>query len=84
MKPLKLTLLIAAVLAPVSPIFADDLDDLKAEISQMRADYEQRINQLEQRLAATESSTIELNEFSRESAFNVFTTSIFFAHPLLA
>ncbi len=62
MKPLKLTLLIAAVLAPVSPIFADDLDDLKAEISQMRADYEQRINQLEQRLAATESSTIELND----------------------
>ena len=62
MKPLKLTLLIAAVLAPVSPIFADDLDDLKAEITQMRADYEQRINQLEQRLAATESSTIELND----------------------
>jgi len=54
MKPLKLTLLIAAVLAPVSPIFADDLGDLKAEISQMRADYEQRIQQLEQRLAETE------------------------------
>lgn len=62
MKPLKLTLLIAAVLAPVSPIFADDLDDLKAEISQMRADYEQRINQLEQRLVANESSTTKLND----------------------
>jgi len=54
MKPLKLTLLIAAVLAPVSPIFADDLGDLKAEISKMRADYEQRIQQLEQRIAEIE------------------------------
>ena len=62
MKPLKLTLLIAAVLAPVSPVFADDLSDLKAEISQMRTDYEQRINQLEQRLAANESSATELND----------------------
>lgn len=66
MKPLKLTLLIAAVLAPVSPIFADDphdsISDLKAEIAQMRADYEQRINQLEQRLAVNESSTTELND----------------------
>ncbi|MDO7596444.1 MAG: hypothetical protein MUQ51_01785 [Pseudomonadota bacterium] len=62
MKPLKLTLLIAAVLAPASPIFADDLSDLKAEITQMRADYEQRINQLEQRLAVNESSTTELND----------------------
>lgn len=62
MKPLKLTLLIAAVLAPVSPVFADDLSDLKAEITQMRADYEKRINQLEQRLAANESSTTELND----------------------
>ena len=62
MKPLKLTLLIAAVLAPASPVFADDLSDLKAEITQMRADYEQRINQLEQRLAVNESSTTELND----------------------
>jgi hypothetical protein len=62
MKPLKLTLLIAAVLAPASPVFADDLSDLKAEITLMRADYEQRINQLEQRLAVNESSTTELND----------------------
>lgn len=70
MKPLKLTLLIAAVLAPVSPIFAaesndsthNSISDLKAEITQMRAEYEQRINQLEQRLAANESSTTELND----------------------
>jgi len=66
MKRLKLTLLIAAVLAPVSPTFAaesnDSMTDLKAEISQMRAEYEQRINQLEQRLANNESSTTELND----------------------
>tara|TARA_R110002050_G_scaffold57423_3_gene129057 strand:- start:195762 stop:197138 length:1377 start_codon:yes stop_codon:yes gene_type:complete len=66
MKPLKLTLLIAAVLAPVSPIFADESNDsittLKAEIAQMRAEYEQRINQLEQRLADNESSTTLLND----------------------
>lgn len=66
MKPLKLTLLIAAVIAPVSPILADQSKDstidLRAEITQMRAEYEQRINQLEQRLAATETSTTELND----------------------
>jgi len=54
MKKLKLTLLIAAVLAPTSLVFANDLDDLKIEVAQMRADYEQRIQQLEQRLAETE------------------------------
>jgi len=62
MKPLKLTLLIAAVLTPVSPIFAGNLSDLKAEISQMRADYEQRIQQLEQRLAKAEVTTSNVQE----------------------
>jgi len=66
MKPLKLTLLIAAVLAPVSPVFADEpndsISDLKAEISQIRADYEQRIQQLEQRIAKAEVTTSEVRE----------------------
>lgn len=55
-----LSVLIVSALIPTSPVFADDLGDLKAEISQMRADYEQRIKQLEQRLAKAEVSTNEI------------------------
>jgi len=57
MKKLTLSLLIAAVLAPVPPVIADDLNDLKSEIATMRADYEQRIQQLEQRLTQAETPT---------------------------
>lgn len=76
MKRLKLTLLIAAVLTPVSPIFAaesnDSMTDLKAEISQMRAEYEERINQLEQRLTKAElTSTDVIQEVATVKALSV-------------
>ena len=62
MKPLKLVLLISAVLSPISPVFADDLSDLKSEIAQIRSDYEQRIQQLEQRLAKAESTNDDVQK----------------------
>jgi len=62
MKKLKLTLIIAAVLTPTSLVFADALDDLKIEVAQIRADYEQRIQQLEQRLAKAETTTSEIRD----------------------
>ncbi|PCJ31486.1 MAG: hypothetical protein COA90_05865 [Gammaproteobacteria bacterium] len=49
-----LALLIAASLS--SPVFADDISDLKQELSHIRADYETRIQQLEQRLNQAEKS----------------------------
>ena len=52
-----LVLLMTAALGPISPAFAGDIDDLKQEIAKMRADYEQRIQQLEQRLSEAEATT---------------------------
>ena len=76
MKKLKLTLLIAAVLAPTSLVFANDLDDLKIEVAQMRADYEQRIEQLEQRLAKAETTTSEIRtEVATANAAPVVVTT---------
>lgn len=52
-----LALLVTAALSPMSSAFAGDIDDLKQEIAKMRADYEQRIQQLEQRLSTAEADT---------------------------
>ncbi|PHS24828.1 MAG: hypothetical protein COA83_07150 [Methylophaga sp.] len=57
MKKSHLALLIAVTLSVSSPILADDVSDLKKEIDQLRADYESRINQLEQRLIQTENNS---------------------------
>jgi len=53
----RLLLLIATALVPTSPVFADDLNDLKAAIAQMKTDYNNKIQQLEQRLAKAEAAT---------------------------
>ena len=62
----RLAVLMAATLGMSAPAFADDLGDLKAEISKMRSDYEQRIQQLEQRLAKTEAQTTEVAAVQKE------------------
>lgn len=70
-----LSVLIASALIPASPVFADDLGDLKAEISQMRADYEQRIKQLEQRLSIAEATTNDVKtEVASVKATPIATT----------
>lgn len=51
-----LALLIGAALTSNTPVFADDISDLKVELSQMREEYESRINKLEQRLEQAEDS----------------------------
>ena len=43
MKPLNIVLLITAIISPHTPVIADNLANLKAEISQMKRNYEQRI-----------------------------------------
>ena len=54
---LRPTLLVAA-LAVAFPAYADtDLDALRAEIKQMKTDYEARIQSLESRLQTTERQT---------------------------
>lgn len=55
----RLALLIAVTLVS-SPVFADDIGNLKEELAQIRADYESRINQLEQRLSQAEK-TVQTN-----------------------
>jgi putative OmpL-like beta-barrel porin-2 len=55
-----LATMIASALFFSAPIIADDLTDLKSEISKMRQDYEQRITELEQRLELTESTTQQI------------------------
>lgn len=62
MKPLKLVLLMAASLGTSLPLYADEISDLKAAVAQMKTDYEQRIKELEQRIAANEASTTKLND----------------------
>lgn len=49
-----LAVLISVALASNTPVFADDISDLKAELAQMREEYESRINKLEQRLEQAE------------------------------
>ena len=51
-----LALLIGVVLTVNTPVFADDISDLKAELAQMREEYENRINKLEQRLEQAETT----------------------------
>ncbi len=53
----KISVLIACAIMVSNPVFADDITDLKAEVAQMKADYEQRIQQLEQRLVKAENET---------------------------
>ena len=53
MKKSRLALLIAMTFVS-SPILADDISTLKKELAQIRADYENRITQLEQRLSQAE------------------------------
>ena len=45
---------------PISPTFADDIGELRSEISQMRTDYEKRIQRLEQRLSKAEAANKEV------------------------
>ena len=68
----RLAVLITATLGINTPVFADNLSSLKAEIAQMRSDYEQRIQQLEQRLAKTEASS---GEVKKDIAYVKETTS---------
>jgi len=75
MKPLKLALLIAASLGTSVSVHADEISDLKAEFLQMKADYEQRIQQLEQRLADNEKSTTRLNNTIQTAPVAVATTT---------
>ena len=49
----RLALLIAVTFVS-SPVFADDISNLKKELAQLRADYDGRITQLEQRLIRAE------------------------------
>ena len=51
------TLLMSTALLASTPGFADDVSDLKAELSQIREDYERRITQLEQRLIQAETNS---------------------------
>jgi len=51
-----LAAMISFALFSTMPVYADDLDALKAELMQMRQDYEQRIANLEQRLKQTETT----------------------------
>ncbi|NOQ76301.1 MAG: hypothetical protein GQ475_00635 [Methylococcaceae bacterium] len=57
MKYLKTILLMVLALVPTSSVIADDLNDIRSEIAQIRADYESRIQQLEQRLLQAETNT---------------------------
>lgn len=51
-----LAVLMNTALFVTTPVFANDVSDLKAELTQIRVDYERRITQLEQRLVEAETS----------------------------
>ena len=86
MKLSSLILLSAAVLVTPSPVYADDLAELKGEIHQMRTEYEQRIQQLEKRLAQaekiandtvrTDTTTVKTNPATNSRNANSFNPAI--------
>lgn len=60
MKSIVKFLLIGILITPVSAVFADDISEIKAELARMRSDYEQRIQNLEQRLSKAEAANKEV------------------------
>jgi len=62
----------STALLATTPVFADDVSDLKAELTQIRLDYERRLTQLEQRLIQAETN----NQQNKIDIANVDTQAV--------